>query len=103
MPAHKVLNERDGWTALHWAARFGLADGVTVLLEHGADVDAWIPDGWTALHIAAYRGQAAIVTRLLEGGADVAARTTAGHTPRDLATRQAVIRLLAQAADKATP
>lgn len=30
----------DGWTALHWAARFGREDAARLLIEHGADVNA---------------------------------------------------------------
>ena len=71
----------DGWTALHFAARYGdarngqgplrihfvgsLAHTVSidgqVILEHGADVDSTTDDGWTVLQFAARYGDAEMV------------------------------------------
>ena len=85
-----------GTTALYWAA-FDHVEVVKVLLEHGANVWAKGTDGWTALHNAAFRGRGDIVTVLLEHGADVWARDKEGRTPRDVAYREDMIRLLDQA------
>ena len=89
--------DEDGKTALFFAAQNGNVDVVKVLLEHGADVEAKDKDGWTALHRAVWKGRGAVVTVLLEHGADVWARDKGGRTPRDVAYREDMIRLLDQA------
>ena len=84
-------------TALHEAAERSQADEVKRLLKYGANVAARDEHGWTALHyVARGDGNVAVVTALLAHGADAAARTTAGQTPRDVATRHAIICLLTQ-------
>lgn len=61
---------RQGWTALHYAASVGAADIVGNLLEHSAYIDAESPNRTTPLMMAA-RGNYADVCRLLiEAGAD---------------------------------
>jgi uncharacterized protein len=73
----------DGFTALHFAAFFGWPEAATVLLERGAEVDAF-GRGWmtgTALHSAASRLQSDIVRILLEAGANPDVRQSAGWTP----------------------
>ena len=89
--------DEDGKTALFYAAQNGNVDVVKVLVEHGADVEAKDKDGWTALHRAAWKGRGAVVKVLLEHGADVWARDKEGRTPRDVAYREDMIRLLDQA------
>ena len=46
--------------------------------------------------MAADKGHLKIVKVLLEAGADAAARDMMGQTPRDVATRKAIIRVLDQ-------
>eukprot|EP00747_Dinoflagellata_sp_TGD_P209508 gnl/TRDRNA2_/TRDRNA2_82898_c0_seq1.p1 gnl/TRDRNA2_/TRDRNA2_82898_c0~~gnl/TRDRNA2_/TRDRNA2_82898_c0_seq1.p1 ORF type:complete len:448 (+),score=99.65 gnl/TRDRNA2_/TRDRNA2_82898_c0_seq1:130-1473(+) len=50
--------DKDGYTALHWAADFGHARSCRAILEHAdfTEVNAKTEDGWTALHIAAVEG-----------------------------------------------
>ena len=61
---------RQGWTALHYAASVGARDIVGVLLEHSAYVDAESPNRTTPLMMAA-RGNYGDVCRLLiDAGAD---------------------------------
>ena len=73
----------DGFTALHFAAFFGHADAVELLLDRGAEVDAF-GRGWmtgTALHSAVSRKASEIARRLLKAGANPNARQSAGWTP----------------------
>eukprot|EP00282_Hemiselmis_andersenii_P018262 CAMPEP_0114135676 /NCGR_PEP_ID=MMETSP0043_2-20121206/14816_1 /TAXON_ID=464988 /ORGANISM="Hemiselmis andersenii, Strain CCMP644" /LENGTH=138 /DNA_ID=CAMNT_0001229395 /DNA_START=265 /DNA_END=681 /DNA_ORIENTATION=- len=62
--------DRDGRTALHWAAANGRHDVVIALLERGADVHAKCKYvGQTALHFASRWGHGGTVAVLLERGA----------------------------------
>ena len=81
------VNARDcfGWTALHWAARFGLAETVNVLIEKGAAINGTDKDDSTPLHWAAAWGTAEVVIALIDAGADTTVRTKYGDTARELA------------------
>jgi ankyrin repeat protein len=73
----------DGFTALHFAAFFGHPDAAGLLIERGAEVDAF-GRGWmtgTALHSAVSRLQSDVVRILLEAGANPDVRQSAGWTP----------------------
>jgi hypothetical protein len=63
-----------GATALTLAALGGASEGVLMLLEAGADIDALDVDGCSALLHAAQSGHASCVRLLLEGGAKVDVR-----------------------------
>ncbi len=73
----------DGKTALHWAALYGKAEAVRVLLEAGAEVNK--PDdfgGSTPLHLAAAKaGNIATVQGLAEYGANLNALDRRGGSP----------------------
>jgi ankyrin repeat protein len=56
--------DKDGWTALIWAAQGGYEAMVRLLLDKRADVEAKDQYGWTALLWAAQEGHEAVV-RLL--------------------------------------
>ncbi|KAI0203574.1 ankyrin [Astrocystis sublimbata] len=78
--------DRDGWSAIHWAAEEGHLETVRLLLDAGADFDAISSygtsplhcaangghisistcHGWTALHHAAFMGHSHVVQCLLE-------------------------------------
>ena len=57
----------------------------SLLVEHGADVNAQANDGWTPLHSASSRGFSEVARVLLEHGADVNAQANDGGTPLHLA------------------
>ena len=86
-PALATARSDDDFTALHYAAFFDGADCARVLLEHGADVNAFADNelGVHPLNSAAAVGRREIVAILLEHGADPNASTRGGFTPLDAA------------------
>ncbi|POM78844.1 Hypothetical protein PHPALM_3577 [Phytophthora palmivora] len=76
----QVTSVTDGRAAFNYAARYGHAEVISLLLQRGADVAATEEDGWTALHYAAANGKTAVVSLLLQHGADVAATKEDGWT-----------------------
>jgi ankyrin repeat protein len=73
----------DGFTALHFAAFFGRFEAAALLIERGAEVDAF-GRGWmtgTPMHSAVSRLQSDVVRILLEAGAKPNVRQSAGWTP----------------------
>jgi|GEM_PF-3399865 len=64
-------NLRNGWTILMVAAHFGNTPILTLLLDHGASIDAESRlDGLTALAMAASQGKRKCVSLVLERGAN---------------------------------
>ena len=76
---HAAVNtpQRDGTTALHWAAHWNDAETVGLLLQAGADPKTANRYGASPLSEAASLGNAAIIEQLLKAGADPNTRTTA--------------------------
>jgi ankyrin repeat protein len=74
----------DGWTALHYAARFFQFEVVRLLCDRGADVEARItewPSGSRPLHMAVELGLISTVKELIEvRNADINARDGNGET-----------------------
>jgi uncharacterized protein len=83
LPAELHARAPDGFTALHYAAFFGGAAAVRVLLDAGADPDAdqENPLRVRPLHSAAARGDREAVRALLEAGAEPNPRQNGGYTP----------------------
>jgi ankyrin repeat protein len=77
----------DDFTALHYAAFFGDAECARLLVEHGADVNAFADNelGVHVLNSAAAARNAAVARILLEHGANPNALTRSGHSPLDAA------------------
>jgi ankyrin repeat protein len=82
-PTAATAYSGDGFTALHFAAFFGEPDAAVLLVQRGAEVDAF-GRGWmtgTALHSAVSRLQSDVARILLEAGANPDVRQSAGWTP----------------------
>jgi TonB family protein len=88
-PAEKLLEDpaidpdstdRDGWTALMYAARSEHPDLVLLLLKAEASLDPVNRAGETALIIAVKRGNVEAARQLLMAGADTKARDARGRT-----------------------
>jgi ankyrin repeat protein len=81
LAAELGVNAEDpsGMAPLTLAAAFGTREGVSALLDGGADVKAQSRAGVTALHVAWQ--DASVVRLLLDRGADVNAKTQLGATP----------------------
>ena len=73
------VRDRLDTTPLHYAALYGNAESVRILLDHGADVNARNKSGATPLVYGAYNFDKARL--LVEKGADVNAQSTADMTP----------------------
>jgi uncharacterized protein len=82
-PALVTSYSGDGFTALHFAAFFGRYEAAALLVQRGAEVDAF-GRGWmtgTPLHSAVSRLQSDVVRILIDAGANPNVRQSAGWTP----------------------
>ena len=79
------LADKDGFTALHWAAWSGMRYNLTLLVRAGMDINARENAGYTPLMLAAMRGNAETVEALLALGADAALTREDGSTAASLA------------------
>ena len=64
------VQDKDGYTPLHYAAWKGHHKVVELLLEHGANPNIQKHDGETPLHLAVWEGHHKVVELLLEHGAN---------------------------------
>jgi uncharacterized protein len=76
--AHGAAVQKDGWSALHYAATGGSAEIIKLLLSKGAVLEARSPNGTTALMMAARYGNEEAVDALLAAGADRTAKNDLG-------------------------
>jgi ankyrin repeat protein len=74
-----------GVSPLHWMATLGDAEGIRLLIEAGANINATDDQGNTALHEAVARRQTSAAKMLIERGASIGMRNVAGQTPLNLA------------------
>lgn len=80
----------DDFTPLHYAAFFGGPEAARLLVERGADVNAWARNDQLEvmpLHSAAAARQTESARILLEHGADANAPQRGGFTPMDAAVQ----------------
>ena len=86
-PALARARSDDDFTPLHYAAFFDGPETARVLLEHGADANAFADNdlGVHPLNSAAAAGRHEVAAILLEHGADPNAPARGGFTPLDVA------------------
>jgi len=86
-PGLATARSSDDFTALHYAAFFDGPKAARLLLERGADVNAFADNelGVHPLNSAAAAGRTDVAQVLLEHGADPNAVTRSGFTPSDAA------------------
>ena len=92
-----ALAGEDLWTALHYAAKQGVGETISLILDHGADVNCSTVRGLTPLHIAGAHGKDILVKIMLERGADVNKSNTIGWSTLHSAAEhgyEQVVRLL---------
>ncbi|RUM57035.1 MAG: hypothetical protein DSY60_05675 [Persephonella sp.] len=80
-----VRDEKNGWTALHYAVYYGYYKTAKYLLENGALTEVRNKDGETPLHIAVKKGNIKLVKLLLEYGAETEVIDNKGKKPIDYA------------------
>lgn len=78
---------RQGWTALHYAASGGHVEAIRLLLEAHAYIDAQSPNRTTPLMMAARHQHIAAVRLLVEEGADPTPENEAGFSAADYMAR----------------
>ncbi len=84
--AHPNLTEKDGTSALHYAAKSGNADMLDALLEHARIiVDPRDDQGMTPLMEAARSGKGTAIEKLVSRGAQIEAVDDSFRTPLMLA------------------
>lgn len=81
--------DKNGFTALHWAAWSGLTECCTLLLNAGLDINQPEDNGYTPLMLAALRGNDILVGNLLALGADASLKNYKGHTAADIVVSHA--------------
>lgn len=86
-----TTTNKEGGTALMFAAYHGQLEIVKVLLDNGANPNMAAKDGWTALNIAANNGQGAVAKVLLECGASPDQRNNEGINAWHWANQQPVM------------
>jgi len=78
-----IVDEKNGWTPLHYASSKGFDEIAKILIENGADIDKRDYKGRTPLHIAAKMGSVKVAKVLLDYGADPEAKDGEGRRPID--------------------
>jgi ankyrin repeat protein len=74
------LRDKEGMTALLWAARFNQTEVMNILLGGGADAKCKTNTGENALMLAGEYGKTELLERLIGAGLDVNAQDSKGNT-----------------------
>ena len=87
--ANPDIQDKGGWTALHFAAQEQSAEAIELLASHGATIDIADGHGNTPLSRAvfSYRGNGDAVCTLLRLGANTHRENNHGVSPASLANR----------------
>jgi ankyrin repeat protein len=85
-----------GQPLLNNLIRWGQFRPASWLLQQGASPNIADERGWTAVHQAASRGNERMLQAVLESGGDVTRRDREGCIPRDRATRDSILAILAR-------
>ncbi|XP_041978328.1 ankyrin repeat domain-containing protein 27-like [Aricia agestis] len=73
--------DTNGFTSLHYAAKYGLDELCDILISHKANVNTFNKTGQTPLHLAALNNKTMVIRFLLEHGANLNAIDSSGNTP----------------------
>eukprot|EP01138_Halocafeteria_seosinensis_P005537 gb/GECG01005660.1/.p1 GENE.gb/GECG01005660.1/~~gb/GECG01005660.1/.p1 ORF type:complete len:849 (+),score=88.65 gb/GECG01005660.1/:1-2547(+) len=83
--ASVYCKDKEGFTALHWAAACGGAESVRVLVAYGARVNEKSNNLDTPLHRACRLGRNSSIMALLDSGADISSQNEDYMDPMDVA------------------
>lgn len=75
------FTETNGFTALHYAARYGSDELCKILIHNKANVNCINKKNQTPLHLAALNNKTYVIRLLLDSGANINAIDMAGNTP----------------------
>ncbi|KAJ8728046.1 hypothetical protein PYW08_016431 [Mythimna loreyi] len=75
------FSDTNGFTALHYAARYGSDELCKILIHNKANVNCTNKKNQTPLHLAALNNKTYVIRLLLESGANINAIDMAGNTP----------------------
>ncbi|KAF8973449.1 hypothetical protein BGZ46_009844 [Entomortierella lignicola] len=84
-PRSVEMSNKQGWTPLTAAARYGAFSMVEILLHLGADLNHRDEEGSTPLHHAAAYGHLQTITLLIEKGSSATIKNNGGWTAQDFA------------------
>ncbi|XP_069358587.1 ankyrin repeat domain-containing protein 27-like [Maniola hyperantus] len=75
------FSDSNGFTALHYAARYGLDELCNILVLNSVNVNSCNKKGQTPLHLAAINNKSVVIRCLLDNGANINAIDSSGNTP----------------------
>ena len=101
--ANAAMADRDGWSALHFAAQNGHTELIPILLEGNAQIDAQTKYGRTPLHCACASKKITTVEALLSRGANIMIKDAHGKTAMDTCKDAKVMQILSIFAQDNSP
>ena len=88
------ITDRDGWSALHFAAQNGHTELISILLQGNAQMDAQTKYGRTPLHCACASRNLSTVEALLSRGANINIKDAHGKTAMDSCKDPKVLQII---------